>query len=243
MNGTAMTILAGAGALSLTAMASAQFTGVDVRFERNGVDDAGSTTDIYRLWAQFTSPSDGITFWGGGSMNSLSINQLDATGASPGSGFYSISGSTAVHSSESGFWQIDPNQTADSSYITIGVEAGYDPNTDIGQVFALTPGAPPDAFAGSSTSVGSTPSSEWAIVTEPGAPNSVAGTSLGLPTETLLAQFAVQQGENVEGQGTLGTFSTVRGREEVGFSFTTVPTPGALALLVVAGIAAGRRRR
>jgi MYXO-CTERM domain-containing protein len=75
--------------------------------------------------------------------------------------------------------------------------------------------------------------------TTPAGPNMVLNMTTG-DYEGLIAQFTVAEGENIEMNGVGITGLTAN---YTGLSVSTIPTPGALALLGLAGLAARRRSR
>lgn len=243
-----LSLIAGAGALCLAAgTASADFIGLQVELVASGVSHDGSggayeNHDIYQLYAAFSPGSSAeVTAWGasqdGDPSNIWQVLEHDGPiGSGPaGSGFWASALGTALVQANNAVYGIDPTGFDTSTYLTIGQEAGYDPvndpKTGDPYIFQLVPGFAPDLNG--ATEVNLTTGGVFTI------PDSPYGDQDG-DNRVLLATFNVASGEHVEGIINLAFF----GKEPaIGASFSTIPAPGALALLGLAGLAGARRRR
>ncbi len=224
-----LSILGGAAAMMIAGVATADnFTGLST--ELHTTNDGN---DIYRLYANF-SGAGGVQYWGGEpGILDFSINNITADGG-VGSGFHhdpAFFGIMVLNASQFSSFP----QAAFSTFMTIGADMGYS-SGDVSEVFQLTPGF--DPVVDGQTSFGGS----GGIVSNPGGANTVADEN----GQVLLAQFAVAAGEHVEGTIGISTLSTALG--DTGnldhiVSFTTIPDPGALALLGLAGLVGTRRRR
>lgn len=230
-----LSLLAGAGALMLTSIASASFTGLSIEHHANW-SNLGTDYDVYRVYANFDG-SGIVGFWGGApdygpfsiaTKGGSNFYQSGFAGSAlPQQGFNADGSPNALYAA----FADDFNH---SSFLTIGVAAGYSQQTDIGEVFQLTPGFSPSL---NGTSVGGI----GGVVTNPGGPN-----SMSVNGQVLLAQLTVVAGEGINGENiTLSGQANGESFEATGLSFSTVvvPAPGALALLGIAGLVGTRRRR
>ena len=204
-----------AGALALTGAANADFLGAS--YENLG--DLGAGVDTYRVYIDFSSPTDQLlAVSGNAGVSALYFNSLDGDALRNSMGPF---GGTSFEDTPF------PGIEAWDSWVTI--------NSDTGPVDAqFSPGFL--GGDGSSSVINGTSFSQadnggW-FDSNPGTPET--GESI------LIAQFTVA---NFEFGGTADWQSTGSGATSSAFYVNTVPAPGALALLGLAGVAARRRRR
>ena len=220
-------------AAAVTSVSSANFVSYVVT--KTSTTNSGVALDVYTLWARFDGPTDTI-------LNAFNFNRVDG---SAGNMFYHKDNSSyngGVLQKEFGTWA--PGQTGSptanrpfDSYLTIGNQAvGTNP----------TQADPSWPSAGGSWDRADLPSGFNIGWFNPNPPNLQGRVGVGANTATdvRLGQFVVDAGAD---GGTwnlrIGYNSGVAGAP-VQFGETTfsLPAPGALALLGLAGLA-GRRRR
>jgi MYXO-CTERM domain-containing protein len=208
-----------------------------------GAPPAGLPRTIYHVYANFTAGTDRVETWGIGGVNfgPGGVENLNALGVGPGLGFTNIGG--AVNNAP-----FEPGTTRDwDSYATLGLRyanqgpvVGGSPTDAAG----YSPGFPNFA-TGTSVPV---PASGMAVFITPddaqGAANWIDSGS-DTSTRVLLMQLVVNTGDHVQGTiGLVWSGGALAGSQVAsGLSFTTVPAPGALALLGLAGLVGSRRRR
>jgi hypothetical protein len=211
------------GSMLIGGFADAAYTGISSNVEQ--VDIAGfGAADVIRLYATFDSATDRLDGVLGNAVFPLSIATTD------GSDFYQ-----------------DPNggDTADGQVpANIGLfpDLVYDSYLDIGKTLSIEGGsvflAPgfPSAGWGTGGAGLSTTNGSWTRF--PFDPLGMAGADF----KVLFAQITVARDRTLE--GTVNFNVTQGGTPGVLFGQTfSVPAPGALALLGVAGVAGSRRRR
>ncbi|TVQ51123.1 MAG: hypothetical protein EA377_13280 [Phycisphaerales bacterium] len=229
-----MSVLAGAGALLIAGTASADFLGFSIS-EAGTYNDGTNNWVSYQVTADFGAGGGTVGFIGGGTVTN---NASDFV--SLGSGLFVAGFQSGGLPTPAGplFSAFEAELTA-SSYVTLGVEAGYDANNDVGQVFLTTPGFPNwGNLAGGSAQFDIVDDQDGFPSGVVSAPGSVNNTVAGAGS-ILLAQFTIQQGEFITWDG----FTASVDGEVLTGMVTTVPAPGALALLGLAGLAGARRRR
>jgi MYXO-CTERM domain-containing protein len=251
-----LALAAGATALMAAGTATASpFIGVEIDHHNTWTNDlTGQTHDVYRLYAVFDTDSgasltslfapnpnagepvhiytkDGTPFFRSTSFGSPTSNTVQA-----GDGTYNF-----VNSGQSG----DPAGGLDNTtYYTIGLENGYDPDFD--NDASLSPGAVWNSQWSAGVAAGDIflqpGSGADVFFVEPGAPQSQQDAD----GRVLMMQLTVNQGTDIKGQINLGWNDLVfggSGEEFVTFSTQTLPAPGAIALLGLAGLVGTRRRR
>ncbi|MCH8164506.1 MAG: hypothetical protein IH889_02750, partial [Planctomycetes bacterium] len=138
-------------------------------------------------------------------------------------------------------WGFNPTGLTHDTYMTIGNVAGYtpaiDPRTGDPYIFGWAPSPNPDW--------GDIPPN-WVI--DSGAIFTIPPAPYGAPDgagRVLVGQFNVADGEHIQGFANIqwGIAGVQGGGSETNIFFTSIPTPGALALLGLAGLAGVRRRR
>jgi uncharacterized protein (TIGR03382 family) len=215
--------------LLVAATASAAFTGLSTETRSNAFG-----IDVIGVYANFDAVGDSLTIVAGTPLNPLSINVVGGT-------FYQ-------HTAGSDRAPIDaavgvfPSLAYDT-FVTIGVSL-VDPDGNDG-------GQPLDLMFLSPTWSGFGPSSLFSVNdfwSAPPAPIGQQGNPFNPGFDagdgrTLIGQFATTDGSGFEGSMLLqGTSGGVPFQTVANFSHT-IPTPGALALIGVAGLATRRRRR
>ena len=213
----------------------------DAEFDGNIPD--GNLRDLWRVYAVFDDPSDRMTAIGVALDGTpMTVENVLADGVTPGSGLYvagfSVDGPASV---DDGIWTINPTGATHDTYMTIGNEAGYtpviDPQTGDPYLFGWGVGKrSPKWQLGSSWIIDNA-----AMVTIPPAP-------YGEPDpdgRVLVAQFNVADGEHIQGFANIiwGNVGLAGGGFVTEVFFTSIPAPGTLALLGLAGLFGIRRRR
>ncbi|MCZ6851763.1 MAG: PEP-CTERM sorting domain-containing protein, partial [Planctomycetota bacterium] len=137
-------------------------------------------------------------------------------------------------------WKLNPTGATFDTYMTIGNEAGYtpviDPKTGDPYIFGWGLHNGPNWGLGTSWVL-----DNLGFVTIPPAP-------YGEPDadgRVLVAQFNVADGEHIQGFANIG-WGAIGSPDLESITevfFTSIPAPGTLALLALAGLAGFRRRR
>ncbi len=241
------------GSLALTIAASADFTNFDVVDEGlyNTADAAfdGPNVGMVNVWsiyAVFDNAFDSITsiFVLADDPNfpdatSMTHTSLAADGKSPGGGFWNwtAGGDTSL---STGFpYDDDPAAALADTYLTIGLRSGS--YADGGDAAAFIPGsAGVLADSGILSGTGS--------ITEDFVYFALPDNDQSFPDKdgrVLVLSIATLAGEHASGSYNIQWANTEGGGAGyvAGAGWTTVPAPGALALLGLAGLASGRRRR
>ena len=234
-----LSALAGlAGAAILSGNANATFTGVSVSLYTS-LSVEGQARDVYRLYANFSNPAattQSVGAWGGSPTNGATTTQQILANGNPGSGFYNnaFGGSVAPG-------QALVTAFPDLAWDTFGtIGLAIQPGTGGAIVQAPSPGFPSAIFEGTGSSNNNF---SFAAGGQP------AFSQIDAQGRVLLAQFTVNAGQHVR-----GTVGSVAGFHETGLAglttfsqnggtFNSVPAPGALALLGLAGLVGSRRRR
>jgi hypothetical protein len=205
-----------AGALALTGAANADFTGAHIE----DLGDLGAGVSTYRVYVDFSSPSDQLlAVSGNAAVSALYFNSLD------GDALRNTAGGFAGLSFEDFPF---PGIEAWDSWVTLGTDTPGASDADFSPGFL---GGSGSTSVINGTSFSQATNGGW-FDSNPGTPET--GESI------LIAQFTVA---NFEFGATADWQSTGSGATSSAFYVTTVPAPGALALLGLAGVAARRRRR
>jgi len=214
-NLTILGLTAGIGSLILAGTASAGFTGLQYEEVENNM--AGYTT--WRIYAGTDGEVDAV--YGNGA-NTLTVNS--------DGGFWNGTGTTGTAAGNNdAFWAVFPSNEFDSM-VTIGMTHTNSGGSmsDIGIDFT--------AFNAGGNIV--TDNGSW--YSTPDQPNVLA-----VDGRVLIMQLTIADSDHAYGvislQGKDADAST--NWNEDGLAFDTIPTPGALALLGLAGFAARRRRK
>ncbi len=225
MKANAFALAGLAGSFVLAGTASAEFVGVsiseymDASWSANGYDATGLTT--YRLYAEFTGEAgDGVLSAFGLTGLPLSVNSSNGYHNDPLGGMTAPLDLTGV-----GIWN---NQW--DTYVTIGTTQAT------GDATTLSPGF--DTITQNLSIDWVNTNGGWFVT-----PADPQATALDAENRLLLAQFVKPAAD-----GTADFFGTINlllfdGTNREGIAFSTVPAPGALALLGLAGLAGTRRRR
>jgi MYXO-CTERM domain-containing protein len=243
------------GAMIMSSSASADFTGLSIQSSVVG------TRTVHRLFANFSNPADAVVLWGHGDPTDPTVLLTNAVnggvvirntgigGIGLGGGFLNTAGQ--------GSNSLPPTASAvpSDSYFSIGTDlqaypATGDPwLTNLGLETLGTPTVPGQAElnqTGASGQLVTIPSSSAATGNQPNPAWNAGSTQDGNASGVLLAQFAVGLGQHVE--GTIGLIWAPAGNVSnaivaSNLAFNSVPAPGALALLGLAGLVGSRRRR
>jgi MYXO-CTERM domain-containing protein len=203
------------GSLVLAGTATADFSGISWETVENSM--AGQTT--YRIYADVDA-GDQLNAVYGDSVNTLSLGS--------GSGFYQNAfGGATVAGMNASFFPLAPSLEWDS-FVTLGLVTNTgNQMLDIGIDFSAF-----EAGGNISTNNGS-----WF-----GTPDHAQVYEVG--GRVLIGQFTVGDDDHVFGTINMqGKNADSSNWSVIGASFDTVPAPGALALLGLAGVAARRRRK
>jgi len=226
-------IAAAVAGLVVSSMASAAFTGYQVT--STNVTNSGQNLTVYTLWATFNGPTDTV----------LNAFNLAAVGGSNLGGFWhkdlADSSAPGVLSQTSGTW--NPTQTGSAtnnrpfdSYLTIGNQAVNTNSTNADPSWPAAGGSwnRPDVPNG--LNVG------WFNSNPPNLQGRVGATG-NTATDVRLGQFVIDRDAD-GGTWNLKIGYTDGVTTQVQFAETSfsLPAPGAMALLGLAGLA-GRRRR
>ena len=201
--------------------ANAGFTGLTIEeYVGDGwVDNGYVGLTTWRLYANFDDPADGVLAVNGSSAGAMWMESEDGMFHNDGT-FDSLTAPEDYTGSPFFFWA---NQW--DTYVTI------DTDTSDGDATALSPGF--DGEVGGLVGDFYTENAAW-YVTPDDAPQGLADGG-----KVLLAQLVVAEGLNVKGQLNLLFYD---GSEAMGLTFDSIPAPGALALLGLAGLVSRRRR-
>ena len=223
-------LMAAAGAMFVASAASADFAGVSVEqvsnpdWVANGY--AGFTT--YRVYVNFTSDADMMTSVFGAPGLPLSMNSSDGS-------FYNSSGPGLASNFAPDDFTAPPFNLWDNQWDTY---VSLDATMASGNVTSYAPsgaaiGADTSDLAGNFTLT----NHSW-FVTPDDQDSSGQGIA-GSDMRVMIAQLTVAEGEDVFGTINIALRD---GTQLTGLEFTSIPAPGALALLGLAGLASRRRR-
>jgi MYXO-CTERM domain-containing protein len=209
----------GAAALIVSGSAFADFDGATIT-----VQEAVSGYDTYQVFLNFNSPTDKLLAVNGdvdGGYSALSYN---------GGELYNVLFAAAL-ADDTGEYSAFPGMEGDS-YVTIGGQADT----------SFSPGFLEDNEAGAGPGAHVIRGSSFTWENNGGYFDSDPGTgAFDTGSGILIAQLTVASGEDITFGGTASFNSEAGDLTFASFSVTTVPAPGALALLGLAGL--GRRRR
>ena len=213
-NTKVLTLTAGVGSLILAGTASADFQGISVDTIESGLPGVGITYQIY------------VDVEAGDQVNAVYGESAAALSIDSDSGFYqnAFGGNTPPNPA---LIALFPSLAYDS-FVTIGRLTDVDNNMlDIGIDWT--------AFAGGGAIT--TDNGSWFATPDDAQVYEVGG-------RVLIGQFSVADGDHVFGTINLqGKNADLTNWNAIGVSFDTIPAPGALALLGLAGISARRRRK
>ena len=237
-------VLSTAAAAAVSAAAAGDFVGFVVTVQEVAV--AGQTLRVHTLWARFNGPTDTV----------INAFNFAAVGGSSLTGFWHKDNAyynSGVLMQEYGTWA--PSQTGSitlnrpfDSYLTIGGLATptNTTNADPSWVSGGSGTGAGDSRSWNRADIPNNGTSGWFNSNPPNNQGRVGGAG-NTATDVRLGQFVLSQGH--EGRTyslTIGYNNGVPGSPvqfgDGQFSFGVIPTPGAIALLGLAGLA-GRRRR
>ena len=207
-------LTAGVGSLILAGTASADFTGFS--YENLGNNGFGTTYHVY------------VNVDAGDQLNAVYGTSDSVLSISSDSGFYQNAfGSATVAGNNPAFYALAPSLEWDS-FVTLGLVNNVgNAMLDIGIDWA--------AFEAGGTIT--TDNGSWFATPDDAQVYEVGG-------RVLIGQFTVGDDDHVFGTINLqGKNADGSNWNAIGVSFDTIPAPGALALLGLAGIAARRRRK
>ena len=236
------------GSLALAVSASADFTGFQLESKGQydtygafGGPDVG-LVDVWNLYALFNDPDDryNATFVQAGDPvynNMIHSSDLNAPFDGLGGGFWNWAFGANTPLFNGPTYNLDPPAADADTYLTIGLKSGTFP--DGGDSAAFAPGSF-DVLEQSGILNGSgVINDSFAYFVKP-----VHAQGAPVDGRVLVLQVAVLRGENASGVWNIQWVNV--GDGDVGqarLEWTTVPAPGALALLGLAGLAGTRCRR
>ena len=217
--------------------ARADYVDLAVILESAGQITFAGPRDVYRVYAEFTNPTDRVDAWYGTPDHPFTIQNVLANGTSLGTGFQNFGGIGGTLPPEV------PGSVLDwDTWATIGVAYLDEAAPDY---LNVTPGFPTFISGNSVTADNASVFLSDTTAPQGRADFRVIGNDTAL--RVLLMQLVVNVGEHVRGtinvDGQIGAPGSYTPFSAVGQTFSSVPGPGGLAALVVAGIVCGRRRR
>lgn len=227
--------------LAMCSYARADLTGLVVFREGPGGGGAvppGPERWIYRVYAEFTDPSDRVGSWGVGStLGPGQISNITADG-SLGSGFTNIPDNDFSNTAP----QLPFFPTDWDTYMTIGVLYGIQGPSGVDGT-QVWPGTPTFITDGATTWTGNPGFVSLQDVLSPQGRADYRVVGNDTDRRVLLMQLVVNSGEHV--QGTIGLL--VRTQAGAYFAtdvpFTSIPTTPSLACFIAAVVIAERRKR
>jgi len=230
----------GSVAVGLTASTTnADYVGLAAILESAGQMTAAGPRNVYRVYAEFTNPTDRVNAWYGLAGHPFTIQNVLADGVTLGSGFTNFGGSAGTLPPEV------PGTVRDwDTWATIGITNGSEGPDGLDDAM-LSPGFP--VFISGNMLTASNASISIPLASLQGRADwRVVGNDTNL--RVLLMQLVVNVGQHV--RGTIN----VHGEVDVPIvglveftaldqTFTSVPAPGVLAALSLASLCTGRRGR
>jgi len=231
------TVLVTSLLLACAAPARADFVGLVAVREFPNQQTAVGIRDVFRVYAEFTDPSDRVDTWYGTQANPFVIQNVLANG-SPGSGFFNVGGGASVNPLRP---EVPGTPYDWDTWATIGET--YEGEGGVPTHLSWSPVVfPPFIFGNSLTANGSI------FLTSDQAPQGLGSFRVSgqdTATRVLLMQLTVLPGEHVQGQLSVGgRVFTDAGyvsfvSQSVGFS--SIPAPASVLILSAAWLRPRRR--
>jgi len=235
-----LSALAGIGAaMIMSASANAAFTGLTITSASHtiGAADAafvpaafvGANITTFQIFANFDNANDALTAVFGQAGAPMTIQIVG-----PGTFMnHALGGNTAP--TNAALFVTFPALAWDT-YLSIGIDPGAGGTDGTGFSTDFFGGPSVNTPFSMDTGINGGTNHAWFNATGPLA---------GADNKELLAQFSVLAGSNI--QGTINVqyrpFGATQDSQVLGVTFNTVPAPGALALIGLAGLVGARRRR
>ncbi|HWB19617.1 MAG TPA: hypothetical protein VG711_04895 [Phycisphaerales bacterium] len=236
-------LLSSASFIFATAQAEASFVGLSAILYRND----GQGHDIYRVYADFTSPADTVIIAGAFEGHSMDVEILSSFGH-PDWMFYNPGGAAQGNTAPS-----DP-ALANGTYVTIGIDdpafGSLTSSSGEYRFDATTLSAGFPNFIANSADFQSTDAFWYTSANiQPGGQlqGAAAWINSGIDTDhrTMLMQLAVPENTHVIGFLSIGYIDGQSGLTVTAIdqNFFGVPSPAALPFLALSALFASRRRR
>jgi len=236
---TATTLIVGAAmSCSGVGAASADFVGLAVVLESAGQMTAAGPRDVYRVYAEFTNPTDRIDAWYGTEMNPFTIQNVLGDGITLGSGFTNFGGVGGILPPE-----VLGTVRDWDTWATIGV-AYLDEAAP--EYLSVTPAFP--AFISGNSLTANASSVFLAVPDAPQGQGNFRVVGHDSELRVLLMQLVVNVGEhvrgtiNIDGNAVNSSTGLATPFTAINQSFSSVPGSGPLLVLVGGVFFRGRMR-